>query len=318
MSKFIKQCILFLSFLSIIAAFALFAFLKINQLSLSDFPALHFSNSYSLNEKIRFLKTSSKQANTLALGSSMTLNNLHSETVINKFKKNEYLNTAAWGLSMGDNYTYLKSLNKVYPLKHLIICSNIVDFQNNEKLIDFNYVESYLKDNDIISFIQFFNTFDIKYYTENWRYAKKVRSCSNHYDYLNFDQYGAINFEAKGFKINPLRWESDNLSNNGLTAQYAYLDSISKFCANHNIQLYFFQSPIRQGLYNQLSEKKHTILKQHTAAINKMLDKNNQFLVNANEKTWPDSLFTDGSHLNKTGAKLFTQYCFDKINEIKD
>ena len=40
---------------------------------------------------------------------------------------------------------------------------------------------------------------------------------------------------------------------------------------------------------------------------------NKQHYVNSNRNRWNDTLFVDGIHLDKIGAKLFTQYCFEEI-----
>lgn len=290
-----------------------FAFLKFY---FKEIPALKFSDSYSFNEKILFLGNSSKEANVFAIGSSMSLNNLHSATVIKELQTEKFLNTASWGMSIVDDYAFLKSLNKIYKIKSLIIVSNIIDFSEVEKKIDLEFVESYLNSKTIKVFQSFISDFDLKYYLTNFKYAKKVRNCINNYDYLKFDNYGTINFRKENFIVNYARWNSDFLEK-PKALQYLYLDSISEFCMNNRIELLFFQSPIRNGIYSKLNQSQADIINLHLEKAKNILEKDNFQFINSNEILWQDSLFIDAIHLSEEGARLFTEFCFDEIDKAR-
>ncbi|WP_157447112.1 hypothetical protein [Cytophaga aurantiaca] len=261
------------------------------------------------------MKNRERTATTVAIGSSMTQNNLHSETVISNLHTRNYLNTSSWGMSMHDNFVFLKSLCDIYKIERVLIVSNIIDFQQTDKHIDIPFVESYLKGNTCEVAKAFIEHFDLKYYTRNLTYAKKVRSCDKDYEYLKYDRYGAVNFRTDSFNIDKERWENDYLSNPGLAQHYQYLDSIAAYCKVNGIELLFFQSPERQDLAVHLDSLKSNNLKQHLIKIKHILETNNQTFVDSNEKLWQDTLFTDAIHFNKMGSQLFTEFCFDKMKQ---
>src|SRR5258706_10152863 len=107
MRKFITRLITFSIYFLLVAVSLIALYFYIQKITYQDIPALNFSNSYSFNEKIRFLKNSSKEPNIIAVGSSMCLNNLYSNTVIKEFKSDKFLNTASWGMSMHDDYLFI-------------------------------------------------------------------------------------------------------------------------------------------------------------------------------------------------------------------
>jgi hypothetical protein len=281
-----------------------------------EIPALKFSDSYSFNEKMLFLGRSSKGANVLAIGSSMSLNNLHSETVTLELQSKKFINTASWGMSIRDDYDFLKSLNKIYKITSIIIVSNIIDFSEADKNIDFEFVKSYLNVRPLKIFLSFIRNFDLKYYLLNFKYAQNVRNCINNYDYLKFDNYGTINFSKENFVINNARWNRDFLEK-PKDIQYLYLDSLADYCMSNRIELLFFQSPMRTGIYSRLNQSQSDMNNLHLEKVKNILERDNFQFINPSDKLWQDSLFIDGIHFNEAGARLFTEFCFNKIDSIR-
>lgn len=99
---------------------------------------------------------------------------------------------------------------------------------------------------------------------------------------------------------------------------FRYLDSISNFCKVNQIKLYFFQSPIRKGLLEIAGNKLAQSINLHVNRVKKILEKDGHFFVNCFDKSWDDSLFVDGFHMNAEGAKMFTKYSLNKINSQND
>lgn len=313
MKKFIINLIYFSFFFIVLSISIVGFYFYRNKITINDLPALNFSDSYSFNEKIRFLKTKEKKETVIAIGSSMTQNNLHSKTTLANLDSRNYLNTSSWGMSLGDDFNLLKKLNSIYKIKQLIIVSNIIDFQQQDKHIDFKFVESYLKSDYFNIVVKFIQLFDLKYYKNNLTYAKKVRNCYRDYEYLNYDKYGAVNFQKDSFNIDKQRWLTDYLENSGFQVQYNYLDSISNYCKVNGIKLLFFQSPIRQGIWCDLDTSKLGNLNFHVKKVKHILEANNQIFINSSEKLWSDTLFVDAIHFNEIGAQQYTKFCFDKI-----
>lgn len=292
----------------------LIIYIVIFNVKTNDIPALNFSNSYSFNEKIKFLKNQPRNTEILSVGSSMTLNNLNSEVVVNEMHNTQLLNAASWGMSMGDDYSYIKSLlSSFHNVKQIIIVSNAVDFLLPEKTIDNQFVEDYLSDNKSKTFQGFVRTFDLNYYITNLRYAKFVRSCHTNYENLIYDNYGAVLLDKDSLIIDSLRWRKHYLDRPSLNSQYHYLDSIAKYCGERNITLMLFHSPFRQGLYEKFNNEEQERLQLHIDKVKTILAANNQIFVDANDRLWPDTLFADALHFNDEGARSFTLYCFDKL-----
>ena len=310
MKKFIKMIGLFTTYLFVLCFCCIAFYVYHFDISTKDIPAPKVSDSYSFNEKMEFLRTTKIDADIIAIGSSMSLNNLCSKTITDELHSTSFLNTASWGMSMKDDFFLLKILSEIHKPSTIIIASNTVDFSQADKKVDFLALKKFLLSNDKEAFFYHIKNFSLEYYFTNFRYAKKVRSCVHEYEYLGFDRYGTINLDSTGFRINTNRWNSDRLETNTLPYQYAFLDSISSFCKSNNIKLLFFESPYRKGLYSTFNQKKINDLKSHIARIEVILKRNNQSFIDANDVIWADQLFTDGIHFNKFGAKKFTEYCF--------
>jgi hypothetical protein len=315
MKKFIKKTFLFICYaLAASIIFAIF-FIFYNGLDIKDIPAPNLSDSYSYNEKMQFLHARKINAGILAVGSSMTLNNLNSEIITQQLNSTSYLNMGSFGMSLKDDFLLLQILLKSDTCNTLIITSNIIDFQLKDKRIDYRILNDYLSSNKANPGNIILETFNLRYYIDNSIVAKKTRSHShnNEYDNLAFDTYGAVNFDGYKFMISPKRWDMDFLGEKCNAYQYDYLDSISNYCKSNNIQLLFFQSPLRQGLYSKLNAEKNNNLHTHIGKIETILKKDNHVFINSNNAVWNDSLFVDGIHLNSNGARLFTAYCFNEI-----
>jgi len=309
MRKFIINIFRFLLFLSIIIGIIFFTIIK--KIGLENLPALNFSSSYSYNEKIRFIKKKSNFPSIIAIGSSMTLNNLDSEIVIKELKDDDYLNVSSWGLRISESYKLLKELHGIYKFNQFISVVNIVDFEKGSKKIDYGFLKYYLTNNILKTIYKAIYNLDLDYY-KNIDYVNFTRKCYKDYEYLNYDEFGMVKFNRDSFNINKERWLDNHLDKVLDNSEYLYLDSISNFCLKHDIKYFIFHSPHRDGLTNDFNffEKKKYHL--HLQKIDSIINNKNHF-VNSNENKWNDTLFVDGIHLDKIGAKLFTQYCFDEI-----
>ncbi|HET6227486.1 MAG TPA: hypothetical protein VFF27_14485 [Bacteroidia bacterium] len=316
MSSFLKKVVLFFSLCVLLSLIIVGGYMLKYHVSAKDFPSPPLSDSYSLNEKIEFLRTTPKTIQTLAIGSSIALNNLHSETVAKRVKEGNFLNTSSWGMNMGDNYSLLKTLYNVYHPNTLIIASSISEFELPAKKADYDKVEKYLTAGTVAANLYHVTCFNVRYYMDNVKYKKLVTGEKNQYEYLVFDQYGGVNISGEGFKIDPRRWEATFEKERMNDTNYDFVDSISAFCKAKNIKLLFFQSPFREGLVKKLDGKKTTELKEHMDRIAAILGRDQHALISADKILWNDALFIDGEHLSEKGAKAFTEYCFNQLDSL--
>jgi hypothetical protein len=313
MIGFFKRLGLFSLLCLLLSGIVISIYVLVYKVSFDDIPAPPLSDSYSLNEKIEFLRTAKKEVPVLAIGSSISLNNLSSETLVKHFRSNAFLNTASWGMNMQDNYNMLKTLYEVYHPDTLILASSIVEFEKSDKQVNYSLLKEYLTAGDFKANLYHLKCFNLRYYMDNINYKKMVRADKHRYEYLVFDANGGINLEGEGFKIDQRRWNASFEKKDLDTLSYLYLDSISTFCKNKNIEFLFFQSPFRKGIYMQLDASKTAALNTHLKKIETILKKNDQVFIDTDDVLWNDSLFIDFMHFNKNGAGTFTKYCLDKL-----
>ena len=315
MNKFLKKLVLFFGFVSVVFFFLSASCFFYFGNTVNDIPPPHISNNYSFNEKMEFLRKAKKRADIIAVGSSVSLNNLYSPTIINEFHSSSFLNTAAWGMSMKNNFYFLKVLNDVYKPSTVIIASSIKDFSSSEQKINYDKLSGYLYADGVSIIGYHLKNFSFRYYFTNYEYAKGIRKNSTDYEYLGFDKYGTVNYDSAGFKINSVRWNTDYLTTKVEPSSYVYLDSLSQFCKMHQIKMLFFQSPYRAGLCSNFDSIKSETFKNHITRVESILKKNGQAFVNGTEIMWDNKFFIDGVHFNKYGAKYFTEYCFEVIKK---
>lgn len=277
------------------------------------FPPPKLSISTSFNSTILNIKENQliNDYDILAIGSSMSLNNIHTKTV-KKYFGNRYMNISSWGQNVSENYNLVKILTKQYKPKTILISSGYMDFNNIPKKINYNLVENYLLGNDML----IFKELNLKYLLIESREFFYMKNDSTGYSSLKYDDCGGVNFKSNDFKIDMKRWNGNNIKEFQIDElQYHYLDSLSQFCKKKEIDLVFIQSPFREGYYAQLDPASITILQVHEAKIDSILSKNNQKFINTRNITWDDNLFVDYSHFNENGAEKYTEYFINKIIE---
>jgi hypothetical protein len=310
--KFFKKIVFFILFIILFFNFIIGCYVYKHDLSLEDIPAPKFTSSFSFNDKLEFSRN--KKVEILSIGSSMSLNNLSSKIVVDRFNSMSYLNLSSWGIKLKTDFDLLKIQTKIQKIKSLILVSNIIDFtvigkdELNENELNVNDIENYLKSYDDLKYhLEYFN---LRYYFKESLLKKGYKIGRNFSMTLNYDEFGGALVEPEKFQYNKERWNSSFIKKIDLK-YYTYLDSISNYCKVNNIQFFFFQSPTREKVLNQNSKR---ILQKHCEKVEKIILKSDGCFVNSNESKWNDSLFIDGIHLNKNGADQFSNYCFNRIS----
>ena len=272
-------------------------------------PPMDYSNSVSLNAKINDIRINHPKSNleVLSFGSSMNLNNLNSNVIVNNFGT-KYLNISSWGQNMQETFNLLQIFVPFYKPKFVLISGNYVDFLSSNKNINYNSIKNYIYYKQFNTNINPFNQKSVQFY-RNSNYKKRS------YQNLSYDEYGGINFFGKGFEIKKSRWNGDKIKKPKLT-QYKYLDSIINYCKNKQIKLIYSQSPFRHGFISKINTKEQTIINHHIYKLDSILNKNNIYFINSFKIAWPDSLFVDYSHLNKKGSVLYTRFITNNLKSL--
>jgi hypothetical protein len=315
MKKFIKNTIGFSIFGLLVSTAIIYIFLLNSGLTFKDFPAPVFTNSFSFNQKMEFLRGRFSNAEVLSSGSSVTLNNLNSKIVTENFKTDSYVNAASWGLNIEQNFSLISILYDIYRPSKIVISSSILDFRNNNRDLESDLLYKWLKYPRFSSLYFYMRTLSLSYYYDNLKNVNKSRA-ENSYEYLGFDPHGGVYFKTDNFSIDKKRWEFGGLDLQFDEKQYSYLDSISDFCIENGIKLYFFQSPIRHGVFSSYSDEEKKILKQHVERIGTKLNSAGHIFIDVYDTEWPDSLFVDSTHMTGYGSTVYTAYCFKKASEI--
>jgi hypothetical protein len=315
MQKFIKKSLFF--FGGIVSLLIVFFPIWFQFYTL---PPPNVSNSISLNAKVLYLKDNLPKGNIdiLSIGSSMSLNNINSNSIAkNQYNKN-YINVSSWGLNIEESFNLLKTYNIKYNPKTVIISSNLVDFFISKQKIKYNIINKFLASNN-------FNIHYLKF----WSFSQAIRDSrllslykydNTIYESLKFDKYGGVNYPGNNFKINDKRWQGEKLKNYSIdTIQYSYLDSISKYCSSNGIKFVFIQSPFREGYYSKLKKEELCIIQNHIDKVEIILNNTNSLFVNSLVENWNDRLFVDFTHLNEEGSRLYTEYFLEqmKMHELR-
>ncbi len=306
MNSFIRHILFFILFSAGTLLTGILGYIKISGIDISFIPPPRIANNISFNDKMVF--ANNKTADHIAIGSSMTLCNLHSSTIIKMLGSNSYLNMAAWGLSIEDSYVLLKKYAENKMPKTVIISSNIVDFCMKQVFFEIDEISKILS----CRFPQIFYLKypEIRYYLSNSDYYKKIKSSDKIYDSLVYDEYGAVCYADNLDEFDNVKW-TDTWADDKLDRiNYAYLDSISNFTRRNNIKFIFLQSPFREGLLDIVDTDS---LNKHAFQVASILNKYDHPFINSMERTWADSLYIDGTHFTTTGAKLYTDYCIGKV-----
>lgn len=278
------------------------------------FPPPNFSDSLSFNAKSQFIKKNNfnQKLNVLAVGSSMTLNNINSNSIKRNFGK-RYLNFSSWGQNIEEDYKLIKIFEKHLKPQTIILSSNIMDFNSNLKNIKYEKLESCLFERNQFPPMPS----NLKVFSQNSINYHNYKQNSHIYSYLKFDCFGGVNFTSKDFKITKERWKGNSISKSIIDpAQYRFLDSIASLCDKRNIRFIFIQSPFREGWISHISRDEKEVLKNHIDKLQNILNNNQSIFINTQKRIWNDSLFVDYAHLNKEGSKKYTDLIIEKLKML--
>lgn len=279
-------------------------------LDLCGFTPL-FTNSISFDAKIKYVKEKKLgQIDFMAIGSSVTLNDLSSDVVKDSLGLS-YFNFSSWGLQMKDVNAMVTDYIPKYKPKYVIVISSITDFANNdlsETINNYLNTDQYFKDHlHAYFYIKNFNSIE-ELMNRKKGLVEDMSIDTNYYNSLHYDEGGAVLLNIPKSRILARRW-NDRLPfpTKYTPAQYQALDSLSANLRNHDIKFIFVQAPIKgQYVDNPGAQKSVT---DHIARSKDIVEKNGGTYLNfeGGKEFANDSLFVDQFHLSARGAALFTK-----------
>lgn len=305
MRRFLLRCALFISpFLLAVAAWML-----VNSAYL---PAPRLTPNLAMNEKVRFISHHvDRGCEVLALGSSMALNNLASDSVVAHFGTDRYLNAGAWGVGITESVRLGMVLTERLHPHTVLLVVNLMDFKPGSPFTtkDSAAVAGYLDDPDPVG--AHLRHPDLTYFLRQTELNRLRFTDAANYEYLAFDAHGAAPLLVPRERIVAGRFDQppprvDELDGD----RYAAFDQFARWLHARGIRLLVLQSPYRPGLNSAELERTWTV---HVNRLHKILDPLGFTLVDGRAMLRSDDRYCDASHFNRDGAELFTGWALAQV-----
>ena len=280
-----------------------------------------FSNYNLLNFKLYELAYSKeKHKNVLSFGSSLTLINIHSETMADQLDKSFY-NCAIHGMKIKESFAMIKTVCPIYKPKIVIISSGHIDFRkenNSSSIPSVMKMKSYMRfpylfygSLPLLNKKNSLNTYEVfqTQIMENHGTASEVKT----------DAFGGINISISSANKVIDKEELAELENTGTlnytdSEGYDYLNQIAKYLNRKNIQFVFVQSPTIKSDYSSIKKG----INDHISKCRNIVESNGGFFINGYEmsESMIDNIdFYDTGHMNSCGAQKYTEFIVRKIRE---
>ena len=170
------------------------------------FPPPHFTNNLSLNEKlVAFEELGGRDAEVVAIGSSMTFNNLSSEEVLARFGQ-RYFNLGAWGLDMVQVNALSRSMVPRSKARTVIVVSNLMDFNRDAKRSSIDLAAVDVRKDLSASAANYLTSPALTYYLRQTETNRIRYSDRGNYECLMMDAHGGVVLEVPPDKILAGRW----------------------------------------------------------------------------------------------------------------
>lgn len=276
------------------------------------FPAPRITNNIALNEKLAFTKQHfSAGADVLAMGSSMALNNLSSEQVMEHFGPVRYVNTGAWGVGALE-WAMLGPILAERSKPHtVIVASNLMDFRKGEPALaaDSSDIASYMDaTSETWSYV---GHWDTPYYLRQMESNRIRYTDPANYEYLGLDAHGGATLAVPQDRIITERFNAPPPAEDELDEErYVAFFRFARALKERGIRLVLMQFAYRDGVRTASSD---ALQMKHLTRVRAELEPMGHVVLDANSRRWPDGLYVDSSHLGREGAVAMTRYCLDQL-----
>ena len=277
------------------------------------FPAPRVTDNLSINEKIAFAeKHFPQEVDVLAMGSSMTLNNLNSAEIMAHFGNVRYLNAGAWGTGAAELAVYGPALAKRFSPKMVIVSTNLMDFAAQPNILaeDSLVLARSFREPPFLGYLRHWNA---PYYLREMETNRIRFNDQGNYEYLGYDEHGGATLSVPPERINQPRFDlapttADELSPERYEAFTRFAEDLN----HRNIRLVVLESAYRNGVRTAQSDG---LSDMHVTKLRSIIEPLGGILIDANQRRWDDSLFVDSSHFGPEGSKEYTAYCLAQLRE---
>lgn len=277
------------------------------------FPAPRVTDNLSVNEKITFANEHFPAGvDLLAIGSSMTLNNLNSAEVMAHFGNVRYLNAGAWGTGAAELDVWGPALAKRFAPKMVIVSTNLMDFSAQPNILagDSLALARSFREPAIMGYLRHWNA---PYYLREMETNRIRFKDVGNYEYLGYDAHGGATLSIPPDRISQPRFDLAPIAAEELAPErYAAFTRFAEDLKQRGIRLVVFESAYRNGVRTAQSD---ALQESHVAHLRSIIEPLGGILIDANERRWDDSLFVDSSHFGPEGSKEYTAYCLAQLRE---
>lgn len=274
---------------------------------------VRFTNSISLDARIyETRRLPEENYDYLAVGSSMTMNNLNSDVLLNYLGPlgEKFYNFSVWGVTVEDIENWTEVLLEKYKPKGIIMFSSMEDFDGEEKDYDYKDISRYIRGYPESMFYLHYGVFgDLHYYDE---YAE-LQGYKNDYDSLDFDANGGVALEVYGIERSMNRWEkqfAEEYQQDG--PSYESLYQMAAKLKQKGIDFYFIQVPSRPNY--MAAEGAKEVLEQHMERCRDIVESSGQYYYSAVDyEQYSDQYFSDYTHMDVHGATMLTQEFLENV-----
>ena len=275
------------------------------------FPAPRITGNISVNEKLCFAKDHFPDSvDVLAIGSSMTLNNLNSDVVMAHFGNLRYLNAGAWAIGASELEVLGPALSARFHPAMVIVSTNLMDFegQGNILLGDSASIAHGLRDPKVLGY---FRHWDAPYFLREMETNRIRFNDTDNYEYLGYDAHGGATLSIPWERISQERYlkpppEATDLAPERYAAFKRFADDLHR----QGIRLVVFASAYRNGIRTADND---ALQQAHVARLRSLIGPVGGVLIDANQRRLDDSLYVDSSHFGPEGSRAYTGYCLDQL-----
>lgn len=275
------------------------------------FPSPRVTDNLAVNEKIAFAMNHFPDGvDVLAIGSSMTLNNLNSVAVMEHFGNVRYLNAGAWGIGASELEVIGPALSKRFTPKTVIVSTNLMDFSDQPDILkgDSAPIARFFQEPELIGYLRHW---DAPYYLREMETNRIRFNDAGNYEYLGYDDHGGATLHIPKERISPQRF--DKLPPTAAELSPERYAAFARFAADlhqRGIRLVVCESAYRNGIRNAEND---ALQQAHVEKLRAMVEPLGGLVVDANQRRWEDSLYVDSSHFGAEGSEEYTAYCLAQI-----
>ena len=268
-------------------------------------PAPRLTPNLAMNEKVRFISRHAQRGcEVLALGSSMALNNLASDSVVAHLGTDRYLNAGAWGVGITESVRLGMVLTERLRPRTVLLVINLMDFRPGSPFTteDSAAVADHLDDPDPLG--AQLRHLDLTYLLRQTELNRLRFTDPANYEYLAYDAHGAAPLQVPRDRIVAGRYDQPPPRMEALDGdRYAAFDQFARWLHARGTRLVVLQSPYRPGLASADLDRTWTV---HVNRLHRILDPLSFTLVDGRAMPRSDDDYCDASHFNRQGAERFT------------